>query len=207
MNIQSLAYPAQVSSRLLAFLSLLVFALVISGCANNQPKIQTDYDHDVNFSSFKTFGFIQPLGTDETEYTTLVSAYFKQAATAEMEALGYQYTDESPELLVNFFSNTESRSNVSTMPGTSSPYNYYGGWYFGFPIHQTTETRTRHYKMGSLKIDVIHAVEKKLIWQGSTENKINQQTKNNPEAAIHAVVGLIFQQFPSTDYSHATTTP
>ncbi len=32
-------------------------ALLIAGCAS-KPTIQTDYDHSVDFSQFRTYGFL-----------------------------------------------------------------------------------------------------------------------------------------------------
>lgn len=183
---------------------ILLLTLVMGGCAANAPKIQTDFDQDVNFASFQTFGFIHPLNTDEAGYSTLTSAYFKTAAMAEMEALGYLYTDESPDLLLNFFSDIESRFNTNTMVGMSSANSYYANWFFYSPIYgRMAETRTRHYKTDSLKIDIVNAAERKLVWQGSTENRIRKKDRDDPQATINSIVHLILQKFSA----RSSTTP
>ena len=44
----------------------------LSACASG-PNIVSDYDQTADFSSYRTFGFLDPLGTDRAGYTTLVT--------------------------------------------------------------------------------------------------------------------------------------
>ena len=88
-------------------------AWLIAGCASNRaPPSRIDYDRKADFSVYRTFGFPKETGTDRGGYSTLVTSYFKSAVTTAMEARGYKYSEEHPDLQVNFFMNTRERTEV-----------------------------------------------------------------------------------------------
>src|ERR1044071_6690938 len=104
-----------------------VFAamLLIAGCATTKaPPTRIDYDKKADFSVYRTFGFPKETGTDRGGYSTLVTSYFKNSVTTAMEARGYKYTDDHPDLLVNFYMNTRERTETRSSPALG--YGYYG---------------------------------------------------------------------------------
>ncbi|WP_339899472.1 DUF4136 domain-containing protein [uncultured Gilvimarinus sp.] len=171
----------------------------LAGCASGGPTIQSDYSRDVDFNAYQTFGFVDPLGTDKSGYSTLVTSHFKSAARSEMEQLGYTYSEQSPDLLVNFFSNTENRTDIRSTPSMTASYGYYGyrsGLYMGLPLYGS-ETETRHYKVGTLNIDVVDAEKEQLIWEGIAEGKLSKEAMANPRDAIRSAVQQIFTTYPT----------
>ncbi len=206
MNVQTIICRPQVSRQTVSFIIVLLLFSLVAGCASQKPKVYSDYKAETNFKAFKTFGYLERLGTDEKEYTALTSTYFKEAAKAQMLALGYTYSDQAPDLLINFFSTRESRTDVRSHPTLNASYGYHNSLHYSFPVY-SSDTYTRHYKMGALKIDIVDAKEKKLIWQGSIENKISNEYKNNPQIGIQAMVQLIFQQHPLNSIHTVITTP
>jgi len=179
--------------------TLIVGGVLLAGCSTSGPTIHSDFDRDVDFTSYQTFAFVDPLGTDKSGYSTLVTSHFKSAARQEMEQLGYSYSEQSPDLLVNFFSNTENRTEVRSTPSITASYGYYGyrsGLYMGLPLY-SSETATRHYKMGTLNIDVVDAEREQLIWEGISEGKLSKEAMANPREAIRAAVQQIFTTYPT----------
>lgn len=179
--------------------TLIVSTMLLAGCAASGPTIQSDYDHDVDFTVYKTFAFVEPLGTDKSGYSTLVTSHFKSAARDEMMQLGYTYSEQSPDLLVNFFSNTENRTDVRSSPSMTASYGYYGyrsGLYLGLPLFGS-DTETRHYKVGTLNIDVVDAQKEQLIWEGVSEGKLSKEAMDNPRDAIRSAVMQIFKTYPT----------
>ena len=175
-----------------------VAALLLAGCATG-PKIRSDAASNVNFSSYKTFSFIAEPATDKAGYATLVTQHFKDAITAEMTALGYQYSENDADLLVNFNSNVEDRTDVRSTPTASIHYNYYHyrrGFYLGLPLY-TNEVDTIRYKYGTVNIDVVDAAKKQLIWEGISEGTLKRSDLEEPKPAIAKVVSLIFQHYPT----------
>ena len=172
--------------------------LILAGCATG-PTVRSDAAANTNFSAYKSFGFMAQQPTDNAEYTTLVTQHFKDAISAEMAALGYQYSETNPDLLVNFNSNVETRTDVRSTPTVSVQYGYYNyrrGIYAGFPLY-ANDIDTVRYKYGTVNIDVVDAAKKQLIWEGIAEGTLKRADLNEPKQAIANVVQLIFQQYPT----------
>lgn len=172
--------------------------LLLTGCATG-PTVRSDAAANTNFAAYKSFGFMPQQATDEAEYTTLITQHFKDAITAEMSALGYQYSETTPDLLVNFNSNVETRTDVRSTPTVAVQYGYYNyrrGIYAGFPVY-ANDIDTVRYKYGTVNIDVVDAAKKQLIWEGIAEGTLKRTDLDQPKQAIANVVQLIFQQYPT----------
>jgi hypothetical protein len=182
--------------RHIAPLLTMALAVLLAGCATTRaPDTRVDYDKSADFSVYRTFGFPEETGTDRGGYSTLVTSYFKSSVRTAMEARGYQYVEEHPDLLVNFFMNTRERTEVRTprMMG----YGYYGyryGLYNAWPLYE--EDRTVTYKIGTINVDIVDAEKKQLIWEGVSEGRVSQEAMNNPKVTINAVVTELMRQYP-----------
>jgi hypothetical protein len=171
----------------------LALAVLITGCATNSaPDTRIDYDKAADFSVYRTYGFPQETGTDRGGYATLVTSYFKSALSTAMEARGYKYSAENPDLLVNFFMNTRERTEIR--PGIDPGYGYYGyrsglygGWY---------DDRTVNYQVGTINVDIVDAAKKQLIWEGVSEGRVSEEALANPRVTINAVVTEMMRQYP-----------
>ena len=96
-----------------------------------------------DFSVYRTYGFPKETGTDRGGYATLVTSYFKSSVSTAMEARGYKYSAENPDLLVNFYMNTRERTEIR--PGVDAGFGYYGyrsGLYHAWPCMTTTARST-----------------------------------------------------------------
>lgn len=179
----------------LAFAGALLIAF-IAGCASNRaPNTRIDYDKSADFSVYRTFGFPKETGTDRGGYSTLVTSYFKSAVTTAMEARGYKYSEDHPDLLVNFFMNTRERTE--TRPHASLGYGYYGyryGLYNAWPYYD--DDRTVTYKIGTINVDIVDAEKKQLIWEGVSEGRVTDEMMANPKVTVNAVVTELMRQYP-----------
>ncbi|MDP4535741.1 DUF4136 domain-containing protein [Alkalimonas collagenimarina] len=188
----------KLSFSLVTVLMMLVIMLVISGCSV-KPDARVDYARDVNFSQYQTFGFYKAPGTDTEEYQSLLTDHFKSALRAEMEALGYRYQEDDAELLLNFASNTEDKTDIRSSPFRANigfgHYGYRSAWHLGFPLYQQ-DIETVHYKQGTVQIDLVDAAQNKLIWQGIQEGRLTREALKNPKQAVEETVAHLFQQFP-----------
>lgn len=178
-----------------------VIAALATGCAV-KPDYRVDYDPAVDFSQYKTYGFFDQLGTDQAGYSTLVTQHFKAATGREMEKLGYTYTENDPDLLVNFNAKSTEKSEVRSRQvptmgyGMTGYYGYRGMMYSPFPMYET-EVETVNYKVGTLNIDVVDAERKMLVWEGLVEGRLTKKAMENPRAAIDAVVTELFTRYPT----------
>jgi Domain of unknown function (DUF4136) len=166
---------------------------VIASCSSG-PQIRVDGDPTVNLSSYKTFGFFPTVETDKSKYTTMISSRLKDATRRELQKRGYQEAEANPQLLVNFNTNVENRTDVQSSP-SAGYYGYragaYGMW-AGYP----QDVRTTHYQEGTLAIDLVDAAKKQLVWQGIAQARITKSMRENPTETIDSVVADIFAEYP-----------
>jgi hypothetical protein len=184
-------------SRMAAAVALTA-ALFAAGCATTSgPKTRIDYDRSADFSVYRTYGFPKETGTDRGGYSTLVTSYLKSAMSSQMEARGYKYSEDHPDLLVNFYMNTRERTEIRPDARASVGYGYYGyryGLYNAWPMYD--EDRTVTYKVGTLNLDIVDAEKKQLVWEGVAEGRVSEEELQNPKVAINGVVTELMRQYP-----------
>lgn len=197
----SISIPAKSFVRARTALSLLCLSLallLLGGCAATGPDIRIDHDPTAEFSSYRTYGYPDELGTDRAGYSTLITTYFRDAVDREMEQLGYRYTDRDPDLLVNFFANARDVTTVRNRPRMSLGYGYYGyryGLYGAWPLY-ADGADTVQYRIGTANVDVVDAERGQLIWEGVAEGRLTQEVMDNPRQAISDVVAQLFSRYP-----------
>ena len=164
---------------------------MLAGCATTQgPDIHVNQAPDANFTSYGTFGFPDQTGTDRGGYSTLVTSYFKSSVTTALEARGYKYSAEKPDLLVNFYMNTRDRSE--TRPSAGGYYGYRDGLYGGWPMYQETV----NYQVGTINLDIVDAEKKQLIWEGVSEGRVTEESLANPKVTVNAIVTELMRKYP-----------
>jgi starvation-inducible outer membrane lipoprotein len=178
---------------------LIAMVALLAGCASG-PKIRSNTDPQANLSSYRTYGFVEPLGTDRTGYSTIVSGQLKSAARRELDARGYTYAQDNPQLLVNFNAKLDDKLRVDSTPTASVAmgrgyYGYRGGFYSAWPAY---ETSVDQYTEGTLNVDVVDAAQKRLLWEGVAVGRVTEKTRENLGAAIDSTVAEIFKKFPAT---------
>ncbi|HEU4530385.1 MAG TPA: DUF4136 domain-containing protein [Steroidobacteraceae bacterium] len=173
--------------------------VLIAGCASG-PKIIVDKDPGVDMTAFKTFGYFDQVATDRAQYTTIITNRLKQATRDQLERRGYRYTEESPDLRVNFYlkvvEKQEVRSSPSVGVGYGGFYGYRGGAYGAWASYPY-DVDTVDYRQGTLSIDLVDAKKNALVWQGLAEGRVSEEARKNPGPAIDAVVAEIFANFPN----------
>ncbi|MVW73665.1 DUF4136 domain-containing protein [Bordetella sp. 15P40C-2] len=180
-------------------LAPVVAALGLLSACSTGPTIRSDYDHSANFAQYHSFGFMSPLGTDKAGYTTLLTERLKTATRSQMEMRGYVFTEQSPDLLVNFNAKLQQKTEVTPgmpMPMPMGPYygyraGFYGGWPgygWGNDVFQYTE--------GTLNIDLIDARRKQLVWEGVSTGMVNNPATADSLQNVAEEVAQIFQQYP-----------
>jgi hypothetical protein len=126
--------------RLLATLAL---GTALAACSSG-PKVRADADPSADFKSYRTFGFFEQLATDKSKYSTMLTTRLKDATRRELQTRGYQEA-EQPQLLVNFNTNVENRTDVQSTASSAGFYGYRGGMYGawgGYP----QDVYTTHYQ-------------------------------------------------------------
>jgi len=186
-----------------ALLALLtVGAIAVAGCAS-KPTLRTDYDRSADFTAFRTYSYVEPVGTDKAGYRSIITQHFKAAIDTEMAARGFRKVATDPDLLVNFNANAQEKVDVQSTPtptmgmgvGYGGYYGYRGGMYASWPMY-TNDVQTVRYQVGTANVDVVDARRKQLVWEGVAEGKLSKETMANPEPAIRSVINQLFASVP-----------
>jgi hypothetical protein len=178
-------------------------ALVLSGCAAPKPTLRSDYDRSADFATYRTYSYVDPVGTDKAGYSSIITQHFKSAIDNEMSARGYRKVESNPDLLVNFSANATEKVDVRSTPtptmgmgvGYGGYYGYRGSMYAAWPMY-TNDVSTVRYQVGTLNVDVVDARRKQLVWEGVAEGKLRKETMQNPEPAIRSVINQLYQTYP-----------
>lgn len=185
-------------------LSLVVASamLILGGCAS-APEVRSAFDRSADFTQYKTFAFVSPLGTDRGGYQSIVSQELKADTQREMEARGMRLDTRAPQLLINFNAELNDKVRVSTRPaptfgmgmGMGGYYGYRAGIYSAWPMY-ADQTVVTQYKEGTLNIDVVDAARKQLVWEGVVTGSVTEKDLDNLPAAINTAVLAAFAKYP-----------
>lgn len=180
---------------------LLCATAALTGCGTSPLKVRTHVDPNAEFSSYRTYGFVAEPGTKLGGATNALTIYFMKAVRHEMDARGYRYSEESPDLLVNFNANpratAEEKTSISPAYGYSTGYYAYRAQLYGLPVIGFEDEETVQYRVGTGNVDVVDARKKMLIWVGIAEGRLTEEMLNDPGPAIAAAVADMFTHYPA----------
>jgi len=179
---------------------------LFTGCASG-PSIYVNTDPAASFATYRTYNFVTPLGTDGPGYSSMLSQYLRQATSRELEARGYQRSD-NPDLLVNFNVQTKDKIQTTTTPSGPRYGGYYGyrSGYYG--VWGGYETQVSQYTEGTLNIDIVDAARKQLAWEGTAVGRVREKDRQNLKAVIDDVVAQFFAKYPyKSPTAQAPATP
>lgn len=181
------------------FIALLALMVLAAGCAAPKPDLRSDYDRNVDFSQYKTFGFFDPAQRSNKGpgYDTLIDQRLEEAITREMEARGYTRSD-SPDLNINYSVVTQEVQEVRSAPSARPVYPYYGyrGRYYDPWPSYGYDTWVVDYEKGSLLIDLVDAKSNQLVWEGAGEGRVSDDARKDIDAAITRAVGMVMNMYP-----------
>lgn len=171
--------------------------MLLAGCAS-KPTIQTDYDHSVDFSQYKTYAFFNPMGIENPNYSSVLGSIFRNAISKEMESRGYTQSD-TPDLLINVSGKMKDKTKVTTSPSMHGGYyGYRGGRYGawgGYGYGSTTHVS--NYTEGTVNVDLVDVDLKRMVWEGVAVGRVSEsKTNEETRAAIHSGVQEMFAGYP-----------
>ncbi len=162
-----------------------MFFVVMLGTAFAQ-HIKTDFDHQANFSQYKTYSWqeIKPANS-------LWDARIKNAVDAQLAAKGWTQVDNGGDVAIVAIKTTQTQRTLQTFYDGMG-----GGWRWrgmgGFGQSTTTE---QDYKEGTLVVDLYDAKTKQLIWRGSAQDTLSDKATKN-EKNLDKGVAKMFKAFP-----------
>ena len=160
--------------------------LVLTSAAFAQTK--TDYDHNANFGTYKTYSWEKVQTRDP-----LLVDRIESAVNTALAAKGWTLVSSGGDVSIVAMEITQNQQTLNTFYdgfGGGWRWRGFGGGGFG---EATTTTDT--YQVGTLVVDLFDAKAKNLIWRGSSSdtlsNNPNKNTKN-----LDKGVEKMFAHFP-----------
>ena len=181
------------------FVLLTSAVMLLASCAS-KPTIETDYDHTIDFSQYKTYGFFNPMGIENPNYSSIYGSIFRDAISKEMESRGYRMSD-NPDLMINVSGRLQDKTKVTT---TSDPY--MGGGYYGYRrgaygawggYGYGTQTHVSNYTEGTVNVDMVDRALKRMVWEGVAVGRVNEKkTNEETRANIYGGIQEMFAGYP-----------
>ena len=169
-----------------------VLLWILNGCSG--MKSQVEYDHDADFTAYKTWDFL-PGEPRPTGYRGLddpaVNARLQGAIENGFSLRGLQKSSENPDFYVAYHLAFAEQINSRNIE------NYYQYINYAVFAPYVTSSYTEVYDLGTLIIDVLDCRTKTHVWRGAAQTKVNSQAgprENEPK--MRDAARKILKDFP-----------
>jgi len=160
-----------------------MFAIAVGVCVL-LANVKTDYDHNANFSQYKTYSWEKVQSADPLWVDRI-----KGAVNSALAAKGLTQVESGGNIAIVAIEMTQNQQTLNTF------YNGFGGgWRWGGGFGDATTT-TENYKVGTLVVDLFDANTKKLIWRGSASDTLSDKSDKNIKN-LDKGVQKMFEHFP-----------
>jgi len=175
--------PAKVS---LAFCSALVLCFALTGCPSG--NVNVDYDRTVYFPKYHTFSFAD-VQTDNPFFESRI----KDAVSHDLESKGLQFVPANGDLQIAAVGAVHNRREYQTFY-TNPRFGYYWWGWPGYPGYAAT-TRTVHYQVGTLVLDMYDGRTRHLVWRGTAADVVSPSPRENTNHLYDAIDQML-RKFP-----------
>jgi Domain of unknown function (DUF4136) len=170
------------------------FALVLMGIMLlfagrlSAQDVKTDYDHNADFTQYKTYSW-EHVQTKDPLFIDRI----KSAVNAALATKGWTQVDSGGDVSIIAIQTTQEQQTLNTFYdgfGGGWGWRRFGGGGFG---EATTTTDT--YKVGTLLVDLYDTKTKQLLFRGTSSDTLSNNSNKNTEN-LDKGVEKIFKKFP-----------
>jgi len=162
-----------------------LFFVAMLGAAFAQ-QVKSDFDHQANFSQYKTYSW-----QEVKPPNSLWDSRIKSAVDAQLAAKGWTQIDSGGDVAIVAIATSHTERTLQTFYDGMG-----GGWRWrGFGGMGEATTSEQDYKEGTLLVDLYDAKTKQLIWRGSAEDTVSNNADKN-EKNLNKGVAKMFKKFP-----------
>jgi Domain of unknown function (DUF4136) len=162
-----------------------LFFVAMLGAAFAQ-QVKSDFDHQANFSQYKTYSW-----QEVKPPNSLWDSRIKSAVDAQLAAKGWTQIDSGGDVAIVAIATSHTERTLQTFYDGMG-----GGWRWrGFGGMGEATTTEQDYKEGTLLVDLYDAKTKQLIWRGSAEDTVSNNADKN-EKNLNKGVAKMFKKFP-----------
>lgn len=160
-------------------------------------KVVTDFDPNLDFSSYKTFAYIGGVENlvEMQLNSDLINNRIHHMVVRELTKKGLREVqpDQKPDLVVRYWANSSQQVNLATL-GSWGPYGSYIGSDWAWTYDSVSASSRRE---GCLVLDLIDARSKSLAWRVYLIRKITNPDKDWNKADEE--FAKAFESYPPTD--------
>lgn len=180
---------------------LLGVVMLMSAAAWAQDiTVSSRQGQDIDFTEYKTFDWADQVDNqlDSGHYflnDLIFKAQIREAVRNEMMAVGYEFDDNAPDLVVNF--------RVFDKAATISGPQDFGDDYWGAANYKDVAGADGPYEVeaGTLLISLIDKESGAIVWHGFASGLIDNDQFIKDEGKVIQAVNMIFQDFNQNAYS------
>jgi hypothetical protein len=161
-----------------------IVIVLISATLALAQDVQTDYDHHVDFSKYKTYSWAK-VETSNSIWDSRV----KDAVDKELQSKGLTQAPSGGDIAIVAVGTTREKPTLETYYSGG-----FGGWgWRGFG--DTATTTVENYKEGTLVVDMFDNNTRKLIWRGTSSDTLSDKSEKNIKK-LDKGVDKMFKDFP-----------
>ena len=164
-------------------ITLMILSLVAGSLAQ---AIKTDYDRKADFRHYKTFSF-EKVETKDPLWVDRITS----AVGGELTVKGFTQVASGGDIAIVCIGMTTDRQTLDTFYDTFAGG---WGWRWGSGYGDATTT-TETYTVGTLVVDLFDGKTKALLWRGSADNTLSNNSSKNIKVFDKSVKEL-FKGFP-----------
>ena len=169
-------------------LMLGVFLLLFLSSCSDQLRVKSDYDREVDFSHYKTYGWLSAKDIEQKNnpliYNELADKRIKKAIDGQFQIKQIGWVADNPDLLVHYHIIIDNKSAL-----WPDPYGYYS------PYWIRSRMDVYQYREGTLIIDLMDS-KNNLVWRGWAVSVLDINEIDLSEEKIHRAVNQILSEYP-----------
>jgi hypothetical protein len=181
-----------------AVISLVLGAAILAGgCASSAPRSESMRDPNVDFNSYKTFGWETAASTDasgQPQPLTIIDSNIRAAIATELKGKGYEEAavGTNPDLIVSYEKAREEtlKNNPIRIGIGVGGYGGHGGASVG-----ASSASVSSVDVGTLVVHVIDRGRNSEVWTGRVSGELSKGGNVEP-AVIQNAVAELFREFP-----------
>ena len=170
--------------RIFRALFTLGFLLLLPTIVSAQ-KVTTDFDHNANFSQYKTFMWLrEPRVKDPLMRPRIVDA-----VNSQLTAKGLRLVTDGADLGIVANGSTMQEQTLQTL------YNGFGGWGWRGWNDGFATTYPETFTVGTLVVDIFDSRTKQVVWRGTASDTLPDKPEKTAEK-LNKAIEKMFKDFP-----------
>lgn len=178
--------------------AVLALTTVLSFLGCSTSRIETDFDHQADFSTYTSYSWYKAPTNDvgPTDGTSqIIDRRIRRAIADNLQVRGFTLGETATaDLLVTYYTSLGSHTVLHTT-GWGWGWGWAPTWTFGYGFWPGWSYTTFHtYHEGTIIIDIIDREQNQLVWRGVTSRVLGK--KSHSDEKIGQSMARVFAEFP-----------